>query len=342
MKRMMKVLCSLVLVFGMVAGLAACGDSKGAQNAGDKTTAAATQSAGEKNYALKVGDAEFSKAGFLFLMKSQAHLFLQAGLVKSLDEKIDGKDLKVEIKNIVLENISKALVMKAVLAADGYRVDEARVDEMMSNFKGNEALSPETAEINKKNGLTDEVLKEQIILALHEEEYANRIRIVRESSSEFKELLKSEIVQVKARHILLDTEEEAKSVLERIKQGEKTFSELATEYSKDPASGVEGGDLGYFARGYMVPEFETAAFALEKDAVSDIVQTQFGFHIILCEDRRSYDQMVAAGEAQDRLDYVKNNLLNRFAGAAIGANIDADLQKYPVDVNREFIDSAEY
>ena len=86
--------------------------------------------------------------------------------------------------------------------------------------------------------------------------------------------------EIRASHILVKTEDEAKKLLEEIKAGEKTFSELAEEYSMCP-SGANGGDLGYFGRGMMVKPFEDAAFALENiGQISEPVQTQFGWHLI--------------------------------------------------------------
>jgi peptidyl-prolyl cis-trans isomerase C len=89
--------------------------------------------------------------------------------------------------------------------------------------------------------------------------------------------------EVHARHILLPTEEEAKAALARIKAGED-FAKVATELSKDP--GGEGGDLGWFTKDRMVPEFAEAAFKLEPGQVSDPVKSQFGWHIIKVEGKR--------------------------------------------------------
>ncbi|WP_136658427.1 peptidylprolyl isomerase [Nitratireductor sp. XY-223] len=91
--------------------------------------------------------------------------------------------------------------------------------------------------------------------------------------------------EVKARHILVDSEEQAKAVIVEL-DGGKDFIELAKEKSTGP-SGPQGGDLGYFTRGRMVPEFEEAAFALETGAYTkEPVKTQFGWHIIKVEDKR--------------------------------------------------------
>ncbi len=92
--------------------------------------------------------------------------------------------------------------------------------------------------------------------------------------------------EVRARHILLEKEDEAKAVLERIRKGED-FAKIATELSKDPGSGAQGGDLGFFTKDRMVPQFAEKAFVLKAGEVSEPVQTQFGWHIIKVEERRS-------------------------------------------------------
>ena len=90
--------------------------------------------------------------------------------------------------------------------------------------------------------------------------------------------------EVRARHILVETEEEAKAVLAELKKG-ADFAELAKSKSKDPGAS-DGGDLGYFTKDQMVPEFAEVAFKLDKGAISDPVKSQFGWHIIKVEDKR--------------------------------------------------------
>lgn len=111
--------------------------------------------------------------------------------------------------------------------------------------------------------------------------------------------------EVSARHILVATEEEAKAVIAELDAG-KDFVELAKEKTLD-SNKEDGGDLGWFGKGRMVPEFETAAFGLEKGAYTKTpVQTQFGFHVIKLEDRR-----VAPPPALDQVEPQVRQLVMR-------------------------------
>lgn len=102
---------------------------------------------------------------------------------------------------------------------------------------------------------------------------------------------------VHAAHIMVETEEEAQAVIERLNAGED-FAALAGELSLDTTSGANGGDLDWFARGMMIPEFEEAAFALEAGQISAPVQTQFGWHVIKVLERGDVPTTEAEQQAQ--------------------------------------------
>ena len=126
------------------------------------------------------------------------------------------------------------------------------------------------------------------------------------TEAEAKKIFDEKIAEVKpeqeihARHILVDTEAEAKEVAERLKKGED-FAKVANEKSKDP--GAEGGDLGFFTRGQMLKPFEDAAFALDVGEISEPVQTQFGWHIIRVEEKRD--------QALPTFDQVKDAIISQ-------------------------------
>jgi peptidyl-prolyl cis-trans isomerase C len=101
--------------------------------------------------------------------------------------------------------------------------------------------------------------------------------------------------EVRARHILVENEDEAKKAYQRVKGGED-FAKVAAELSKDPGSKTDGGDLGFFSKDRMVAPFAEAAFKLEPGQISEPVKSQFGWHVIKVEEKRtkpvpSFDEM---------------------------------------------------
>jgi peptidyl-prolyl cis-trans isomerase C len=128
--------------------------------------------------------------------------------------------------------------------------------------------------------------------------------------------------QVRARHILVETEDEAKKIIEQLKGG-AAFEELAKQ-SKDP-SGQNGGDLGFFGEGQMVPEFEKAAFALEPGKITETpVQSQFGWHVIKVEEKRM--------SAPPALAEVEGQLRNYLVRQKFEALLASLRDKYPVEI----------
>ncbi len=107
------------------------------------------------------------------------------------------------------------------------------------------------------------------------------------------------VEEVRARHVLVEGEDEAKKIHARVKGGED-FAKVAKEASKDSGSGAEGGDLGFFTKERMVPEFAEAAFAMKAGEISVPVKSQFGWHVIKLEERRTKPVPTFA-EVRDRI-----------------------------------------
>jgi len=118
--------------------------------------------------------------------------------------------------------------------------------------------------------------------------------------------------EIRARHILVDTKEDALAAISRLDEGED-FAALAVELSTGP-SGPNGGELGYFGRGAMVPSFEVASFGLARDSYTkEPVQTQFGWHVIKVEDRR----VAPAPSFEEAQDQLRNTISVKLAGVIL-------------------------
>lgn len=131
--------------------------------------------------------------------------------------------------------------------------------------------------------------------------------------------------EVKARHILVKTEDEARDIKKKIADG-ADFEELAKEHSLDPGTKDNGGLLGFFSRGQMVPQFEEAAFILEPGNISDPVESRFGWHLIKVEERRQ-KPLPTFDEVKER---ILNSMIHRKA-----QSIAEELRK---DAKIEYVD----
>ena len=133
---------------------------------------------------------------------------------------------------------------------------------------------------------------------------------------------------VNASHILVDSEEKALDILAKIKAGETSFEEAAMEYSSCPSK-ANGGSLGDFGKGQMVPEFDAAVFAMEVGEITDTpVKTQFGYHLIKLNAKNEAEEMPLAEIAPE----IKNALLQEKQRAAYESKINQLKILYPVDM----------
>jgi peptidyl-prolyl cis-trans isomerase C len=169
-----------------------------------------------------------------------------------------------------------------------------------------------------------DVLRDALVQQrIREETTADKLRERYEGLKQSEDFAKEE---VHARHILTESEEEAKAVIEEL-QGGADFAALAAQRSVGP-SAQGGGDLGFFRREQMVPEFAEAAFALEPGEITtEPVQTQFGWHVIKVLDRRTAEPTFAESEPQLRQE------LAREIVTALVADLreDAEIERFNLD-----------
>ena len=194
---------------------------------------------------------------------------------------------------------------------------EQMISFELMNKLGKEMKLNETEEY--KAGL--EQLEKDLLTQMTINKVLSEVTVTDEDAKKYYKENKTQFDQpatVSAKHILVDTEELCSKVKERIENGELSFEDAAKEYSTCP-SNAQGGSLGVFGRGMMVPEFEDAAFELELEKISEPVKTQFGYHLIKVDTK---NEAKAAS-----FDEVKNKIVQQL--------IQKNQEKKYMDVMKE-------
>lgn len=187
------------------------------------------------------------------------------------------------------EQTLRELVYENILS-EKYKVTDEELDEQINEMK--QQYGANFAIALQQYGYKDEdQLREVMRASLMQEKAA--VKDVEVTEEEVQEYYDNFQPRIKARHILVEDEATANEVKQKLDDGGK-FEDLATEYSKDPGSAANGGDLGWFGQGQMVAEFEDAAYALDVNEISAPVQSQHGFHIIQVtekEEKKPFEEM---------------------------------------------------
>ena len=250
---------------------------------------------------------------------------------KILQTELD-EELRSQYGAEVLDTLITNKIVELEAEKEGVTVSDetiqAEYDELVESYGGADVIQS----VFDSYGLTEESVKDNIrMYQLTKAVVATSIELSDEEVEQYfednKDLYGQE-EQVVASHILLEDEETAKEVLAKIEAGED-FEELANSYSTDEATSANGGDLGYISRGQMDESFEEAAFSLEKGAVSDVVQTSEGYHIIKVTDK------VPAEEAklEDVKDEVYEDLLEERVSEEYMTWLTEKREEYEIETN---------
>jgi foldase protein PrsA len=210
------------------------------------------------------------------------------------NQDIDGR----KFTDVVKEQVVEALINDRLVLEDaqkqGIEVTQQEADLEIQEIKDYYGDEQEFLELLAAQGLNEEQfvgkVKQDIIKSKYREKVLENVSVSEEDIRQYYDENTKEFKNdtVRASHILLDTREEAEEVLAKVKAGED-FNQLAEQYSVDPSAKTSMGDLGEFGYGDMIEPFEQAAFALDEGEISDIVETQFGYHIIKVFDKTIVD-----------------------------------------------------
>ena len=265
-----------------------------------------------------------------------------------------GQTYKYKYKTLVLDQMINTELLAQNAEKEGIKVTDKEIQGSYNDLKtyvnSDEAIKSAAEDL----GISDDFLKQQAKLSLliqkSQEKFYKEEKV---SDSEMKKYYDEHIDEykkdeVEASHILIKTTDDnnkplseaeqkkakakAEKVLKEVKAG-GDFAELAKKYSQDPGSASQGGSLGAFGKGMMVKEFEDAAFGMEPGEVSDLVKTDFGYHIIKVTDRIKETTSFEEAKAGIKEDILKNKY---------GEKIAALQKKAKIEKFDKVIESAEF
>ncbi len=210
-------------------------------------------------------------------------------------------------EDYVMDTMTYRLLLLDAAEKEGITATEEEVQAQLDNFKVFFQSDQDYENYLQQSGMTEESIKKELSYDIMVNHYVlSKIESLIPTEEELKTLfndLKMN-VQVRASHILLNTEEEALKALERINNGED-FAEVAKELSIDTVSGANGGDLDYFNYAKMVQPFSEAAFSMEVGEVSQPVKSDFGYHIIKVTDKIVDEEKTVETEKDILTEYYK-------------------------------------
>ena len=196
---------------------------------------------------------------------------------------VDGREITQEVVNYFIQGLDPQTAAQLQSEAGQNQVLEELVNQELFY------LEAKKLEMDKNEIFLKEIerIKENLLKQFALNQLLSKIQVSSEEIAAYYEENKSQYNSprsVKASHILVKELDQAESILLELKEG-VSFEEAAQKYSTCPSK-EKGGDLGFFNKGQMVPEFEEAAFTLEQNTISEPIQTQFGYHIIKVTDEK--------------------------------------------------------
>ncbi len=260
-----------------------------------------------------------------------------------------GKTFEEQVKEMTLEQIINVeLIYNEAKNKNLLPTEEEvnkKVEEVNKAIKEDKEYEKNLKEIGIDESFIKRQEEEKLALDNYQKNFLDNTKITDDKAKEYYEKNKKDfyVDEVEASHILISTTDDngkelskkeiekakkkAEDILKRINNGED-FAKLAKENSDDPGSASKGGDLGYFGKGEMVPEFEEAAFSLKKDEVSEIVKSEYGYHIIKLTDKN---------QGQTPFEEVKGDIIQILKEQALTKNIENIISKAKIEKKTDIL-----
>lgn len=228
-------------------------------------------------------------------------------VVETSAGEITKDELYNAMKSVAGEAVLTNLIYDKVLSAKYEVTDEevnAKIDELKEQLGSNFE-----AALQSYGYKSEDDLKQVYRIGLLQERAA--VATLKATDEEIQKAYDEYAPRLKGRHILVKTEEEAKEIIDSLKNG-ADFAKLAKEKSTDTASGANGGELGWFGKGDMVSEFEEAAYALELNTISEPIKSKHGYHIIQItekEEKKSLEEMKDQLAYEVKVSKITNDIM---------------------------------
>jgi len=239
-----------------------------------------------------------------------------------------GKITKDELYEAMKDKYGQATLQELLyekVLSNKYEVSDKELDKKFNEIKTQLGSNFQMALM--QYGYKDEAAFKEFLKSNMLQEKA-ALKSITVSEKDVKEYYDKEYKpQIKARHILVADEATAKEVKAKLDAGGK-FEDLAKEYSTDTGTAAKGGDLGWFGPGEMLPEFEEAAYALEKNAISEPVQTQYGYHVIQLLDKKPKEKFADVKDEMEK--QLKTSKLDQ---ASVQKAMDKEMKDANVKIN---------
>ncbi len=302
MKKFLLLILSLILILSVVA----CGSNNAKEENEDKS---------EEEVVLSTGDIASVNGKSI----SRDEYDKMVALVKYSYEQMYGADyftkkgnenLLSELKKQLIDEMVNAELMRQYAAKNSIKVDPKVLEVDFEKAKEKIQGEPKLKKTLEENKIDDDLIKKNIEEQLLSKLVINNlIEKINADKERLKKIEEEYVLRVKASHILVKEEKEAKEIFEALKKEPAKFAEIAKKKSVDPGSAKNGGDLGFFSRGRMIPEFEMAAFTGKINEIQEPVKTNYGYHIIKTTKKETINSMKNSGVKSSEIEDARKKVI---------------------------------